>query len=60
MLMFPVETFEDVHHSTASTSHFVHLCDTNGAAKEYVMESRDLINMLSGCVRPNKDPNKNA
>lgn len=39
MLTFPVETSEDVHHSTASAGHF-------GTAKEYVMESRDLVNML--------------
>lgn len=32
MLTFPVETSEDVHHSAASTSHFVHLRGTTGAA----------------------------
>lgn len=40
MLTFPVETFEDVHHSTAMPR------GRDGAVKEYVMESRDLTSTL--------------
>lgn len=64
MLTFPVETLEDVHHSTASTSHFVHLCGTTGppwcreGIRDGIRGSRK--HAESGCVRPNKDPNKNA